>query len=175
MHRVAMWHVIALAIALIFGLSGAVADEPGHRATAERYLEETNVPTRLTALIHQVRAKQIAALEKWYVPSETRNPAKTYIDQATKLLSEELSWERLKEDFIGAYVAVYSQVELEQLIGFYQSPLGKKYLEKRPQLVAAGLEITERRLRALVPRFEALSESLNEALGKARAGPATDQ
>ena len=149
-------------------MAPATAEQLSHRAVAEQYLVETKVPNRLKGLIEQVRAKQVAALGKWYVPSETRGPAERYVNQATALLSEELSWERLKEEFVDAYTTVYSQAELEQLIAFYRSPLGQKYLEKRPQLVTAGLEITERHLKNLMPRLEALSQTLNEALKQAR-------
>lgn len=147
----------------------AIADAATHRAAAERYLEVTQVPARLDSFMVRVREKQLAAVGKWYVPTDTREPAKVYVGKASKLFTDELSWSRLKDEFIRAYVSVYTEQDLLGLVEFYESPLGQKYLAKRPQLVSNGLEITERHLKTLLPKLEMLSEELAHILEKAKA------
>jgi hypothetical protein len=142
--------------------SGAETDP--HRAAAQAYLSATNMAGRMERLIIQIRDKQVATLNKWYIPAETQGPAKEFVNKASKLISQELSWKVLENEFIAVYASIYTQEELEGLVRFYGSELGQKYLAKRPALVAAGLDITESRLQSLLPKLEVLSKEFSKAL-----------
>ena len=159
---------LALALGLGLGVHPAGADPARHREQAESYLRATNMAARLELLIEQVRAKQIEALGKWYVPEDTRGPARTYVERAISLVAEELSWASLEHELVEAHMSAYTEVELRGLVAFYESPLGRTYLEKRARLVSTALEITERRLANLLPKLDELARELARELANAR-------
>lgn len=71
------------------------------------------------------------------------------------ILTGALSWDRISKPLAAAYSQVFSDAELRDLISFYESPLGKKYLAEKPGLEKQKRDII-RRLAA-----EAAAESAN--------------
>jgi len=162
-----------LCLIALIGAGAARADERSHREAALLYLNVSHVPQRLVPLMQRIKNQQLRALEKWYVPSDLKGPAKSYIEEVTRLVSNEFSWNRVKDEFVDAYVSVYTEEELRGLVAFYQTRLGQKYLAKRPRLIEAGLAIAEGHVKALVPRIEKLAKRLQakmEARSSSGAG-----
>ena len=52
---------------------------------------------------------------------------------------------KFKPDLITLYTTNFSEAELKGLIEFYQSPLGKKVMEKMPTLSAQSAQMTQGR------------------------------
>lgn len=53
---------------------------------------------------------------------------------------EYFAWDKLSPIFTDVYMDVFTAEELEGLIGFYESDIGKSFLEKQPQLMQATME-----------------------------------
>ena len=47
----------------------------------------------------------------------------------------------MKREFIKIYAEAFSENEINQLINFYQSPVGQKFLKKSPELMRLGAQI----------------------------------
>ncbi len=69
----------------------------------------------------------------------------------------------LTERMIPIYGKHFSHVEIQQLLEFYQTPLGKRLLAEAPQIAQEGLDIGQRWSRALAPQLEI---RIKTALGK---------
>lgn len=54
--------------------------------------------------------------------------------EAQQKLKESLSWEALKPEIVKAYSEAFTDEEIKGLIKFYESPLGRKYLEKESEI-----------------------------------------
>lgn len=164
-----------LGILLASGILAAVASPAlaagSHRSAAADFVEATNLKARIERLTNQIRDKQIAAVGQWYVPADTQGPAQVFVRKATALVRQELGWARLKDEFIGAYMSAYTRDELIELTKFYRSPLGQKFLAKQSELAAAGLEITERHLKNLLPKLQAISDEFNAAVERNASKP----
>lgn len=67
-----------------------------------------------------------------------------------------IEWE---EKFAKIYAAVFTTEELQGLIDFYKSPIGKKFLEKQPQLMLATMGKMSGEIEKLWPKIN--SEVMN--------------
>ncbi len=47
----------------------------------------------------------------------------------------------IKSKFVEIYAEVFNEKEINELIVFYQSPIGKKFLKKSPELMKLGAQI----------------------------------
>ena len=62
--------------------------------------------------------------------------------------------------------------QVERLIGFYKSPLGKKVLEKMPQLTQQSAQMTQAKLESAVPVVNKLLADMTAELEPKGAAPA---
>jgi hypothetical protein len=81
-----------------------------------------------------------------------------YIEEVSRVVAAEISWKNLRDDFVDAYVDTYTIEELRGLTEFYRSPLGQAYLRKRNLIANQTMVITQERLKALIPKLQALMD-----------------
>ena len=70
------------------------------------------------------------------------------------------------------YTSNFSEQELKDLVAFYQSPLGKKVLEKMPQLTQQSAQMTQAKLESAVPVVNKLLDDMTNELAPKGAAPA---
>ena len=87
-----------------------------------------------------------------------------YMGKLLDLMQEEMSWEKLKDDYIRIYMSVYTEEEIQELIKFYQSPVGQKTIEQTPILMEQSMEISQKYLMNTWPKIQALSEEMQAEL-----------
>jgi hypothetical protein len=85
-----------------------------------------------------------------------QNPAiAPYQTQMKAFLGKYMSWASLKDDMAKVYMTEFSEPELNDLNKFYQTPLGKKVVERMPALMAKGAEIGQKRVQEHLPELQA--------------------
>jgi hypothetical protein len=124
---------IACLAAIVLTMSAAAlnADEKSHRAAVEELLVLTKTPQNMKSSIDQILDLQIKQAP---MLASLKEPMR-------KFFEKHLSYESLKEDLITMYVEEFSEDEVRDLIKFYQTPLGKKSVEKMPVLFAKGAQL----------------------------------
>ena len=136
--------VLIGAIAL-FHPAPARADEASDRKAVESLFALMGMETVLSQSIDQMLAMQVQ-----------QNPALApYQTQMKAFLSKYMSWASLKDDMTKLYMAEFSETELNELTKFYQTPLGKKTIQKMPALMAKGAEIGQKRVQEHLPELQA--------------------
>src|SRR5262245_8944096 len=83
---------------------------------------------------------------------------------------EQMAWSTLEPEYTRLYLEVFTEVELREMIAFYQTPLGQKLLTKMPVLMAKTNEMTSRRIQTAMPQ---LMQRLEAAM-KGKGPPSTD-
>jgi hypothetical protein len=143
-----------LAMVIAFGQMTAVrADQASHRAAAEALLGLMNMDKVMTESLDTMLQMQIK-----------QNPAiAPYEPQMRAFFKKYMSWESLKEDMIKIYLAEFTEEELKELLKFYQTPVGKKTIQKMPSLLAKGAELGQQRVQQHLPE---LQEAIQEAATK---------
>jgi len=150
---------------LVFAIATSItfADEATHKEAALKLLEVTNTQKMLDQYMtsfETMMEKQFDALE---LPSEGREAAKALQKEMMEWLSGFLAWEQMKDTYVDIYVEVFTEDELNELIEFYQSPLGQKLLKKMPELLQKTMQKTQAILQEKMPDFQRkLQKTLSE-------------
>lgn len=130
----------------------SVQAQPATRDTIEQFLTVTEARQMLELAYQQMDQMQQRASAGQ--PADALS--KKHREQVQQLLKAELSWDNLQEPLIALYGTVFSDAELQDIISFYQSPAGQKFLKRQPELMQNTMQMMQQRMVALQPKLEAL-------------------
>jgi len=159
-----MSFVRALGAALLLCLSSlAQAAEPAHVAAAERFLQLARADQLAAPVYAQV---QQAFAQRFAEDGGAGREAllERYQAQANAALDRSIGWSELKPQMVELYTRTFSQQELEELIRFYQSPLGAKVLQTMPMLTAESARLTQERVLQVAPEVNRLLNQMSAEL-----------
>jgi len=128
---------LLMAVATVVLLaSPGFADDKSHRKAAEDLLNLMNVEKQMQSAIDQSLDIQMKA-----------NPqVEPFRDVLKSFFSKHMTWDAVKDDMITIYTDAFEEAELQELITFYKTPLGKKMIEKMPELAAKGMQVGAKRV-----------------------------
>ena len=123
----------------------------GQRKAAEELLAASNSEKNLTESIDRMLASQIE-----------QNPGMKAVEPEMRAyITKYMSWSAMKEDMVQLYAREFTEKELKELAKFYQTPIGRKTIDKMPQLMAASMEIGQRRMQEHLPELQqAIAEKM---------------
>ena len=81
-----------------------------------------------------------------------------------KFFQKHMSWESLEFEFIYMYSQAFTAKELKELTAFYETPTGKKTIEKMPQLMAQDAQIGAARVQENMAELQAMIKEESERL-----------
>ena len=120
-----------ITVALVLHSFVALGDDQSHRTAAENLIIVLEVDKSLPPLAEQVVENQIQ-----------QNPQlASQREILQKFVKKYLSWASVRQDTITAYTQEFTEPELEKLIEFYATPVGKKASEKMTQLAFVSGQI----------------------------------
>ena len=70
------------------------------------------------------------------------------------IIAKEMSWSKIKGDMAGIYAGTFTEDELKGLIEFYKGPVGRKFIEKQPELMKRQMEVTQKMMTELGPKIQ---------------------
>ena len=153
---------LATAIICVFATSLAVAQSDEHRQLAEKLTKVMKIEENAKVVIEQMKAMQRKQLSEMGVSAEVSEEQKKRFD----VISEELDWEKMRGDYVDIYVELFTEDELKGIISFYESPPGRVFVAKQPELMQKSMEIGEKRSKAVMSRLLKLKgEELDEKAG----------
>lgn len=130
--------VAAAAVVVSLGLSGlAFAQEaettasPAHVQAAEEFLMAMQTPQQLEEGINSM-------VELMLQSQPTMIPYRTTIKD---FYAQHLSWNALKDQYVGITTGLLSEEELKKLTAFFQTEVGKKFIEKQPEMFQKTAEL----------------------------------
>jgi hypothetical protein len=163
-------YVLTMAAALTLAAPAAMAQAPAApaaaqplsnslRKVAEEALEVANMEKNMTASIDRMLAMQTQQ-----IPS-----MKNMEPVLRAFINKYMGWAAIKEELVQLYAREFTEKELKELTKFYQTPTGRKAIEKMPLLMQGGMEIGQRRMQEHMPELQqAIAEKLKSQT------PATD-
>ncbi|GGJ89710.1 DUF2059 domain-containing protein [Pseudomonas matsuisoli] len=154
-----------LALCLLGGSTGAWADARSHQAEAERFLQLAQADKLTVPVYAQVQQMFAQRFEEAKAPESKKATLERYQAKANTALDKAVGWNQIKPDMVKLYTTNFSEAELQQLITFYQSPLGKKVMQQLPALNAQSAQIAQARLEKAVPEVNGLMEQMSKELG----------
>jgi hypothetical protein len=88
-----------------------------------------NINKRQSDVIYKTLIKNIIVLER-YQPLHDQFKEDYY-----SLMASEMSWEKIKPSLVEVYSEIFTQSEIEKIIKFYSSSVGKKMLKAMPMVM----------------------------------------
>jgi hypothetical protein len=82
-------------------------------------------------------------------------------DKMLDMMAQELSWDKMKEDYITLYADTFTEEELKGVIAFYKSPAGQAFLKKQPELMKRSMEMSQKLMLQVMPKIHAMIKELN--------------
>lgn len=144
------------------------ADDTSRRALAEELLVLMDTKENIERSFEIIKQMQKSQLQQMNVPGkESFEKAQAIREKVMDLISQELSWDKLKDDYITVYADTFSEKELEGIINFYKTPVGKKFIEKTPELMKKSMDISQKQMQELMPKLQSITKEMQEELEEA--------
>jgi hypothetical protein len=149
---------------LLFAPALMLADDASKAAK----IEELCLITHMDQLSQQI-IDQIAPIVKTQmgnVPAEQRAAVNELMDKLTTLIANRLNWDSLKPAFVKLYSDTYTEEEVEGMIVFYKTPVGRAMLEKMPALMQKAMAISQDTMRDILPEIQRSIEEIKRKYDK---------
>ena len=79
------------------------------------------------------------------------------MDRMLGMIATEMSWAKVKADYVALYADTFTADELEELLAFYRSPAGKAFVAKQPELTRKSVEMSQKSMLRLMPKIIAMT------------------
>lgn len=154
-----MKHLFAAALATAILFTPAARAAPPSVASVEELLRVTQADKTLDAMYGQMEQ----AMQQGMVQALGRQPLTpaqqkifdTMPREFARILRDEMGWSALRPDFVTIYRETFDQDEVDGLIAFYKSPVGKAFVEKTPVVMQKSMVSSQNRMQAILPKLQA--------------------
>jgi len=133
------------------------ADSAKNQAV-EELLELTHIENSVTEIRGQMAAMLAAQLRNTKVPEAMRDKLLRFQQQITELIFEELSFTKLRPSYVESYAETFTVDELNGLVEFFKTPVGRAYVDKMPMLSKHIMALAQKRVVNIAPRIKTLSD-----------------
>jgi hypothetical protein len=137
---------------------------------AEKFLIATKQKEQNGKLLDMLKtqiSQQINRLSKARNLDENqRNLMEKYSNKMTNILVEELTWEKIKGRHLEIIKSIYSDEELRLLIKFFESKLGKLYINKQQIALQKLGESSQIVMKNVMQRIRAMEQEMKAELSK---------
>lgn len=84
----------------------------------------------------------------------------SYMKRVNEVMREEASWAQLKEPMVQIYTKHYTEAEVQGLVSFYESPLGRSMVARTPAVMHDTTAVTQAMMKRVLPRLAELARQL---------------
>ncbi len=88
-----------------------------------------------------------------------------YVARSAQIISESVTAEGIKSLQVQLYAKYFTQEEVDGIIAFYQSPVGKSMLSKTPQIMQSVIAAMPALMAPMMERLRASAEQMVNELG----------
>jgi hypothetical protein len=157
-----------LLVTLVFVLSfsGNCHADSGVRDSLEKMFELTDMQAMLDSSYAQMDQIFSQMAKEKDIADDKKAIYEKHKKKFHAMLTNSMSWEKIKEPIIKAYSQVYTKAEIDELNVFYQSPLGQKMIKKMPELMQATMQVMQETTKIMIPKMQALQKELQAELSK---------
>lgn len=86
------------------------------------------------------------------------------VSDMVDMIAREMSWEKMKNDYISLYAETFSEDELRGMIAFYKTPVGQAWISKQPEVARKSMELGQRLMMRLMPKLQTLRRETGEPI-----------
>jgi hypothetical protein len=154
---------LALALLLIDSTHAAGSDARPTTQSVEQLLDALGSRNMITAVEGQLDTMMKRAAEQ-ALNGKPITPAQQQImdDMRAKVVAmvkEQLAWDSIEPVFIDIYQSNFTQREVDGMLLFYRSKVGKAVVAKLPQATIASMQTMQSKMSALLPQIQELQRN----------------
>ncbi len=146
-------------VACVLALAGAM---PARAAPASvESIERLLVVTRSESLVASASSNMERTMRDAVMQAggnrpltdEQQKSVDAMIVKVAAIVRDELSWDRLKPQYIRLYVETFEQEEVDGLLAFYATPGGQALLTKMPMVLQKMMAMMQGQMQTVMPRI----------------------
>jgi hypothetical protein len=130
----------------------AFADDASQRALASQLIDLLRGKDTMRQGIESVFDNVIESMHQHGMPQAGVDEIKAAVD---KWYDAEINFEDIRPKVVDVYVKTFTEDDLKQIIGFYQTPAGEKMLKEMPDVMKTGAAIAQDYTKAKIPDLNA--------------------
>ncbi|GAA0351128.1 hypothetical protein GCM10009092_14380 [Bowmanella denitrificans] len=81
------------------------------------------------------------------------------LKKTAELINQKMSWQEMQPMMLEIYQQSFNQVEIDGMITFYQSDVGKAVIAKMPQVMQASMQAMQRQMMDIMPQIQQLQQA----------------
>ena len=147
-------------------IAADTVDTAKNKELAEKLMDTMKISQTMTRSLDMMKKMQLDMMSKRLKGKDLQN-MEEFNRSIMELVSRELSWEKLKGPFINIYAESFTTEELDAMIKFYESPIGKKLLDKQPEIQQKAMQLVQSIMMRLMPEMEKMAKDFAEKQQKA--------
>lgn len=151
--------IFVLAIGLIFSL-GAFASEPAKKESVEKLLELTEASKMVDSMYAQMENMFASMATQVGVTEKSRPAYDKYMKKVFELISEDMSWKKMKEPLVQIYIKHLTEEEVQGMIAFYRTDIGKSTIKKMPAIIQDSMGLSQQMMIDTLPKIKVLAEEM---------------
>ena len=134
-----------LGTGLLLAAGWANADEARDKLAGE-LLVAMGAERQASMALEGVRRSQEMMLKAARLPPGQEEKSREMQERVAAVIAEEFAWEKWKSEYTHFYAETFTEQELKDLLAFYQSPAGRTYVAKAPEIQKRAQEHVMRRM-----------------------------
>ena len=142
------------------------ADQISHRKAVDELFILMKTSKMMDSVKIQTKQMLFQQLSQQDIPEAKKPLFNKYMSKMVELITETLNWDKIKPDMTDLYVSNFSENEINDMLIFYKSPTGKKFIDKMPVIMKRSMEIGQKQSRIMIPKLNALFEQMKEELAR---------
>ena len=158
---------VVIGIFIITMAQSGYTDDTSRHALAEELLVLMDTQKNIEKSFEMVKQMQFSQLQEMVPQTEgSSKQAQSVIKETMDIVSQEMSWDKIKDDYIRIYADTFTEEELKGIVRFYKTPIGQKFIEKTPELMRKSMEISQKQMRELMPKIQKMIKEMKEKCKK---------
>lgn len=157
-----------LAAVVLFLASSMCLASEAKRASVDELMQITGVDSMVDAMYSQMEGMLQGMGQQLGVQPDEQPIFDAHYKKMVDLMRQEMSWDKLKEPMSEIYRTNFSEEEVQGMLKFYKSDIGKTTLEKLPAVMQQSMQVSQGFAQNMMPQMQNLGKELEAALEKHR-------
>ena len=131
---------------------------------AKEMIELTHINQVMKQIEMQAQQTQNQMMSQLNIPENKKEKVLIFRNKLNKKIFEIISYEKMEKEYLELFTSVYTTEELKGLVKFYKSPVGKSMLEKQPIILKKAMEISQNKMRILMPELQNMIKEFEQEM-----------
>ncbi|MBA6382650.1 DUF2059 domain-containing protein [Colwellia sp. BRX10-6] len=151
------------------------ANDLSSRASIEKLMELTEVSKMIESMQSQVTLMFEGMSKKMNISNKEKVHFDKYMDKVNALLDEKMNWHSFKEPMIDIYSRNFTEAEIQGLITFYRSDIGRSMTKKMPLIIQDSIILSQQLMQDFIPEVKSLAKELSASIEQSRQKEQTNK